>query len=108
MLVVAATHGRGLFTTNLPFVVTGVPTVDNTKSFIKYTSVNPQQLYIKTGNLSTTKMQIKIFDINGRLVRSIDTKYSDQVIPINSLAGSSYVLKIFGNKGEQYTYHFVK
>jgi hypothetical protein len=108
MTVLAATHGRGLFTTTLPFVVTGVPSVDNTKSFIKYTSANTQQLFIKVGNLATTKMQIRIFDISGRLVKSTDVKYTDQFLPIGNLPSSSYVLKVYGNKGEQYTYQFVK
>jgi len=108
MSVLAATHGRGLFTTTLPFVVTGVPSVDNTKSFIKYTSVNTQQLFIKVGNLTTTKMQIRLFDIGGRLVKSSDVKYTDQFLSIGNLPSSSYVLKVYGNKGELYTYQFVK
>jgi len=108
MTVVAATHGRGLFTTTLPFVVTGVPSVDNTKNFIKYTTANSQQLFIKVGNLNTPKMQIRIFDIGGRLVKTSDAKYTDQFLPISNLPSSSYVLKVYGTKGEVYTYQFVK
>jgi hypothetical protein len=108
LLAVAATHGRGLFTTTIPSVPTGVTTVGNTKNFIEFTTVNPQQLYIRTGNLNITKMQIRLFDLNGRLIKSLDTKYSDQNIPVNNFPAGSYILKIYGNKGEQYTRHFVK
>jgi hypothetical protein len=106
-MLVAATHGRGLYTTTLPSIPLGLPTVSNTKNFIKSTLVNGQQLFISTGNLPLTKMQIRIFDMNGRLVHSADTRYSDQYVSIDKLAGSSYILKIYGTKGEQYTWQFV-
>lgn len=108
-MLVAATHGRGLFTTTLPSVAfpTGVSNVDNTKDFIKLTTVNPQQLAIRIGNTNTQKMQVRIYDMKGRLVHSADTRYADQLIPIGNLPASSYILKVYGNKGEQYTRHFI-
>lgn len=107
-LLAAATHGRGLFTTNLTSIATGVPAINNTKNFIKYATAVQQQLLINVGNLNLTKMEIRIFDLNGRLMLSKETKYADQTIPISTLARSSYLLKIYGTKGEQYTLQFVK
>lgn len=107
-LLAAATHGRGLFTTNLTSIATGIPTVNNTKNFIKYAAAVQQQLVISVGNLNLTKMEIRIFDLTGRLVLSKETKYSDQTLSISTLARSSYLLKIYGTKGEQYTLQFVK
>jgi hypothetical protein len=108
--VVAATHGRGLYTTQLTSVPfpTGVGTVGNTKDFIKFATVNPQQIYIKTGNMNLQKMQIRIFDMNGRLLLNRDTRYSDQSLPVGYLPSGTYILKVHGNKGEQYTWHFAK
>jgi hypothetical protein len=107
-LLAAATHGRGLFTTNLTSVATGIPIVDNTKDFIKYVSSDRQQLLIKVGNLTTTKIQVRLFDATGKLVNSTDTRYIDQYINIGNLASGSYIIKIYGNKNEQYTRQFVK
>lgn len=107
-LLVAATHGRGLFTTTLPSTPLGLPSVVNTKNFIKSTQVSGQQLFIRTGNLNTTKMQIRLFDIKGRMIYSSDTRYSDQSVMLGNLPAASYILKIYGNKGEQYTWHFLK
>jgi ribonuclease BN (tRNA processing enzyme) len=85
-----------------------LPTVANTKDFIKYTAATNGRLFIKTGNLTTTtKMQTRIIDASGRLVRSADTRYSDQSVDLNGLARGSYVLKIFGSRGEQYTRQFI-
>jgi photosystem II stability/assembly factor-like uncharacterized protein len=107
-LLLAATHGRGLYSTTLTAVNTGVPTVPNTKEFIKYISANQQELLIKVGNLATTKMQVSIYDMKGRLVTNVSTRYADQRIDLRRLSRGSYVLKIYGNKQEHYTQQFVK
>ena len=107
-LLAAATHGRGLFTTKLTGLSTGIPTVDNTRDFIKYVGTAPQQLFVKVGNLNTVKMQIKLYDLNGRLMQSQDTKYVDQTVDLSRLAHGSYVVRIYGNNKEMYTRQFVK
>ncbi len=107
-LVVAATHGRGLFTTNITGVTTGIPTVVNTRNFINYITANSSQLYIKTGNLTTTKMAVMLYDAKGSLVYSADKAYSDQLINVSNLASGTYILKLLGNKNEQYTRQFIK
>ena len=107
-LLAAATHGRGLFTSTITSIATGVPTVDNTRSFIKYGSAGRERLFVKIGNLATTKMQVRIFDAAGRLVYSNDTGYADQNINIGALSSGSYILKIYGNRNEQYTQQFIK
>jgi hypothetical protein len=106
-LLAVATHGRGLFTASLG-LVTGVPTIPNTKNFIDYISATQQQLSVKVGNLNTTTIEIRLFAMDGKLVYSSKTSYANQNIPIAQLARGSYILKIYGNKNEQYTKQFIK
>lgn len=104
-----ATHGRGLFTTTLPSVATSVNTIINTKGFITYVSANLTNLFIKAGNLTNTKtMQIKVFDMQGRQLISKNTTYNNQMLPIQTLPSGAYVVKIFGDKKEQYVQQIVK
>jgi len=107
-LLAAATHGRGLFTTNLTLLSTGLPSVPNTKSFIDYVTNTEEQAFVKVGNLTTTSMQIKMYSMDGKLVYSSKTAYANQSISISRLARGAYVLKIYGNKNEQYTKQFIK
>jgi hypothetical protein len=107
-LLLAATHGRGLYSTTLAAVNTGLPSVPDTKEFIRYISAGSQELLIKVGNLTTTKMKVNIYDLKGRLVSTSDTRYADQYIDLRRLSRGSYVLKVIGNKGEQFTRQFVK
>jgi len=106
-LLAVATHGRGLFTASLG-LVTGVPTIPNTTNFIDYISATQQQLFIKVGNLTTTNMDIRLFAMDGKLVYSSKTSYANQNLPIAQLARGSYIVKIYGNKNEQFTKQFIK
>lgn len=106
-LLAVATHGRGLYTASLG-LVTGVPTVPNTRNFIDYISATHQQLLIKVGNLNTTNMDIRLFAMDGKLVYSSKTSYANQNIPIAQLARGSYIIKVYGNKNEQFTQQFIK
>lgn len=103
-----ATHGRGLFTATITSFATGIPSVPNTKNFIDYTTASQQQLFVKVGNLNTTSMEMRLFSIDGRLVYSSKTGYVNQTVPISQLASGSYILKIYGNKNEQFTKQFIK
>jgi hypothetical protein len=108
-LLALATHGRGVFTANLtPLSVTGIPTVSNTRNFISYSSAGSSQLLLKTGNLSIPKIQLRLFNAQGGLVLSRETKYADQYVDISRLPAGSYILKVYGTKGEVYTSQFVK
>jgi hypothetical protein len=107
-LLAVATHGRGLYTANITSLATGIPTVPNTKNFIDYVYASQQQLFVQVGNLNTTSMEVRLFAMDGKLVYSSKTKYANQSIPITQLARGSYILKIYGNKNEQYTKQFVK
>jgi hypothetical protein len=107
-LLAVATHGRGLFTTTLTSIATGVPTVANTKNFIDYVTASRQQVFVKIGNLNITAMEVRLFAADGRLVYSSKAKYANQSIPIAQLPSGSYILKIYGNKNEQFTKQFIK
>lgn len=108
-LVLAATHARGLFTTNLPTAPTSVNTVNNTKGFIKYISASPQLLLLTIGNLSSVKnMEVQIVDMNGRLVYKNNFNYGNTTLNIGRLSSGNYILKVYGNNKETYTQQFVK
>lgn len=107
-LLAVATHGRGLFTATLTSIGTGVPTVPNTRNFIDYVSATKQQLFVKVGNLNTTSMEVRLFAADGKLVYSSKEKYTNHNIPIAQLASGSYIVKIYGNRNEQYTQQFIK
>jgi hypothetical protein len=103
-LVAAGTHGRGLFTTILPTVVTGLPNDPPTKDFIKYVYTEGGSLRIVKGNLLTQTMTLQLFDMNGRLVYNSKKPYQDTSIPLFTLQKGSYIIRITGNNRE----HFVK
>jgi Secretion system C-terminal sorting domain len=107
-LVVAATHGRGLFTTILPTVVTGVPDNTITKDFIKYISADNSQLQIVIGTLQTKTMTVQLIDMGGRLVDQRKNKYQNSVIDLNRLQSGVYIVKITGDKKENFVQQFVK
>ena len=107
-LVVAATHGRGLYTTILPTVVTGVPSVPVTKDFIKYISAENSQLQIVIGNLQTRTMNIQLINMLGQQVYQSKNSYQNTNIPIGALQSGSYILKITGDKREHFVQQFIK
>lgn len=107
-LLAVATHGRGLYTANLTLVATGVPSVPNTRGFIDYAATSQQQLFIKVGNLNLTTMELRMFSIDGKLVYSSKARYADQTIPISQLTRGTYIIKAYGNKGEQFTKQFIR
>ena len=108
-LVAAATHGRGLFTTTINGggTTTGIPTVPNTKDFIRYISASGN-LLIVAGNLNTRRMEIQVFDMNGRLVHRSMKAYQTTNIPLSNLSPGSYILRIAGNNKELFTAQFVR
>jgi hypothetical protein len=105
-VLAAATHGRGLFTTSLTSLNTSVVNKDD---FIQYVSSNRQQVFIKTGNLTTVKnISINLFDVQGRLVLSNRAPYSNVTLNIAGLATGSYILKVYGDNQQTYTKQLVK
>ena len=104
-----ATHGRGLFTTVLPSVVTAINPTVNTKGFITSIAANAANLYIKAGNLTGIKnMQINVYDMQGRQLLGNNFSYNNQTIPLRQMPSGAYVVKVLGDKKEQYTQQFVK
>ena len=106
--LVAATHGRGLFTTTLAGVVTGVSNNVITKDFIKYISPDASQLLVVKGDLNTLNMQVQIFDVTGKLMYNNQHPYQNLSIPISTFSKGSYVIKIWGNNKENFVQQFVK
>lgn len=106
--VVAATHGRGLFTAQLIATTTGINPVTQTKDFIKYSSPLNDQLLIVTGNLNVQKMHLEILDMNGRLVYRSSNRYQNTSIYTDNLSKGLYILRVFGDKNEYYAQQFFK
>jgi hypothetical protein len=109
-LLVAATHGRGLFSTTLPqgSSTVGVSNLAITKDFIKYISAVSNRLTIVPGTLNTKKIEVKVYDLGGRLVYQRTGAYQSTTISTSSWSRGSYVVKIKGDKNEQYAKQFVK
>ena len=107
-LLVAATHGRGLYTTILPGVTTGVSNNVITKDFIKYISADQNRLLIVKGNLTTKKMQVQIYDASGKLVYDQNKPYQDASINISAFSAGAYTVRMVGNNKEYYVRQFVK
>ena len=106
--LVAATHGRGLYTATLTGVVTGVSNNVITKDFIKYISPDASQLLVIRGRLNTLKMQVQIYDASGKLLYNQEHPYQDLSIPIATWSKGSYVIKVLGNNKENFVGQFVK
>lgn len=107
-LIAAATHGRGLFTTILPTIVTGVPNNIITKDFIKYISVANHQLQIVVGTLLTRTITLQVIDMNGRFVYNSNKGYQSSKIDLSKLPSGSYIIKITGNNKEEFVKQFIK
>jgi hypothetical protein len=106
-LVVAASHGRGLFTTNIG-ATTGVSNNVITKDFIKYISADQNRLLIVKGNLATQKMQVQIYDGTGKLVFNQQKPYLDLSVDIARFSKGVYTLRLLGNNKEYYVRQFVR
>jgi hypothetical protein len=109
-LLLAATHGRGLFSTTIPqgTSTVGVSNIAATKDFIKYVSAVNNRLMIVPGTLNTKKIDVQVFDLSGRLVYQRAGAYQSTTISTSSWSRGSYVVKIRGDKNEQYAKQFVK
>ena len=78
------------------------------KNFIKYISPNASQLLVVKGDLNVLKMQVQIFDAMGKLMYNKEYPYQDLSIPISTFSKGSYIIRIQGNKKENFVQQFVK
>jgi Secretion system C-terminal sorting domain len=106
--VVAATHGRGLFTSVIPTVITGVSNNTNTRDFIKYISSQQGILNIVTGNLTTRSMSVQLFNSGGQQVYQGKHNYQNTTIDMSRLPAGNYILKVLGDKKEYFARPFIR
>jgi hypothetical protein len=106
--VAAATHGRGLFTTTLPTVVTGVGDPNITKDFIKYINPENNRLLIVAGSLQTRTMTVQLFDMTGRKLYESSGAYRNTTVSTASLPRGVYTLRCTGDRKENFVQRFVK
>jgi hypothetical protein len=106
-LVLAATHGRGLWTANLP-QATGVSNLTATRNFIRYISSVNDRLTIMPGTLNVRRMNVEVFDNRGALVYREARNYQAAQIPMDRLARGVYTVRITGEKGEIFVQQVVR
>ncbi|WP_421920206.1 T9SS type A sorting domain-containing protein [Marinifilum sp.] len=98
--VIAATHGRGLYSTNAwETITTGIKDKLEAKNGIELKVYpNPFSDYLKIENKDNLKMDIKLYNIQGKLVKSIVT--SEQLIELSTanLSAGIYVLNVSSNE----------
>ena len=107
LTVLAVTHGRGLFTTVLPTVVTGINPPVNTTDFIKYINADNNRLLIAIGGLNTRMITTQLFNITGQQVYNGKTNYQNSTIELSRFARGVYTLRVTGNNGEIYLKKFI-
>lgn len=108
-LLVAATHGRGLYTCTVPTVVTGIGgPPDNTRDFIKYINAEANRLLIVTGALNTRTLTIQVFDAGGRKMYESLKTYSNQSVDMTGWPRGVYHLRCTGNNRELYNRKFIR
>ena len=53
-------------------------------------------------------MQINVYDMQGRQLLGNNFSYNNQTIPLRQIPSGAYIVKVLGDKKEQYTQQFVK
>ncbi|MFZ9387656.1 MAG: T9SS type A sorting domain-containing protein [Chitinophagaceae bacterium] len=105
----AATHGRGLYTTLLPSLVTGIgDPVVNTPDFIRYINSENNRLLIVPGSLQTRTMFLRVFDMAGRQVYASSRPYRNTVVDLSGLPRGIYILRCTGDGRENYSGKFIR
>ncbi len=107
-LFMAATHGRGLFTTTLATSGPGNPVDTAAKKFINYISASANNLLIVPGTSGATKITIQIYDMKGSLVYNATKLYGTTSISLARFAKGMYIIQISGDKKERFKQKFVK
>jgi hypothetical protein len=107
-LVVVASHGRGLFTTTLPTVVTGINDPGTTPGFIRYISASPERLLIVPGSLGTRSLSVAIFDMSGKQVYRSQGAYRSLSVSLQGWASGVYTIQCVGSGREYYSGSFLK
>jgi hypothetical protein len=85
-----------------------VPNIPNTKDFIKYISVENNQLQVVVGKLQTQTMTMQLFDMNGRLMMQRRQRYENTMLDLTRYQSGSYILKVMGDKNERFVRQVVK
>ncbi|RYY95874.1 MAG: T9SS type A sorting domain-containing protein, partial [Chitinophagaceae bacterium] len=106
-MILAATHGRGLWTAVLT-QATGVSNVTATRDFIKYVSAQNNRLSIAVGNGPTRRMTVELFDTRGALLHRETRAYGNATLPLGAWAHGAYIVRLTGDKNEVYVKQFVK
>jgi hypothetical protein len=108
--VVAATHGRGLFTTKWD-VLNAIPVLD-LKTFSMYPNPVNDELTISFESTGTKNILFKVFDPSGKQLMEQTTANSTtgnvERLNVSSLSPGVYFVTIYGNSKKLRTEKFIK
>jgi hypothetical protein len=94
--VLAATHGRGLFTANYPIdpYVSVPENMVSQSSFEVYPNPSTGIINLKLNGKSSENSMISIFDVSGRKVFEEEVTSSNSSLDLSALTKGNYMLKL--------------
>ncbi|TGE15642.1 T9SS type A sorting domain-containing protein [Hymenobacter elongatus] len=97
--IVAATHGRGLYTTDVFVTLANKGAVAVNNAFISSAYPNPfvQTLNVELNQSAATGTTVSLSDMQGRIVYKAEAKTADRVVKLNvpgSLSAGTYILTV--------------
>jgi len=103
-IVLAATHGLGLYTTSTSWVsdpwvsISEYPELDITKVWPNPVAEN---LHIKLGDISASYIDVRILDLQGRVVHSerLSSNEKQHSLNLGSLSSGAYLLSLQNDQG---------
>jgi len=107
-LLVAATHGRGLFTSSLLSSGPDNPVDTSRQKFIAYINASGSRLLIVPGTSDAEKITIQIYDMKGSLVYNAVKLYGTTNISLAPFAKGAYIIQITGNNKQTFKSKFIK
>ncbi|HLX93243.1 MAG TPA: T9SS type A sorting domain-containing protein [Puia sp.] len=76
---------------------------------VEYIACNAGNLFIRLNNENSSKMiRLQIIDMAGRALMQQNLPCESQAISISSLAGGIYILKLAGERNQQFVQKFIK
>ncbi|NPD44488.1 MULTISPECIES: T9SS type A sorting domain-containing protein [unclassified Lentimicrobium] len=92
--VIAASHGRGLYTCTYDLLSVGQNELENTESFTVYPNPSNGKINIVLPDNESTIKQLQLFNMKGDLVFESSTSLKNNFVDLSNYSTGSYVLKL--------------